>query len=157
MRTRFAPSPTGYLHVGGARTALFCYLQARHEDGAFILRIEDTDRRRSTKEAMDAILDGLRWLEIDWDDEVIYQFELPDKPAVKLLKLASKGHGLPGEVVEFVLRFDNLHGQVADDVRIIDNLTTRRRSATRPICRTLIIRERISCRWPTGRACPSVR
>ena len=66
MRTRFAPSPTGYLHVGGARTALFCYLQARHEDGAFILRIEDTDLERSTPESVQAILDGMDWLGLDY-------------------------------------------------------------------------------------------
>ncbi len=67
-RLRFAPSPTGYLHIGGARTALFNWLWARHTGGAFILRIEDTDQGRSTKEAEDAILDGLRWLGLDWDE-----------------------------------------------------------------------------------------
>ena len=68
VRTRFAPSPTGYLHIGGARTALFNYLFARHHGGTFILRIEDTDRERSTAEAIEAILAGLRWLQLDWDD-----------------------------------------------------------------------------------------
>src|SRR5664279_1998700 len=72
--TRFAPSPTGFLHIGGARTALFNWLYARGRGGKMLLRIEDTDRERSTKEAIDAILDGLRWLELDWDGEVIYQF-----------------------------------------------------------------------------------
>jgi glutamyl-tRNA synthetase len=71
---RFAPSPTGFLHIGGARTALFNWLFARHHGGKFRLRIEDTDRARSTPEAMQAILDGLKWLELDWDDEVVYQF-----------------------------------------------------------------------------------
>ena len=71
---RFAPSPTGYLHIGGARTALFNWLFARHHGGRFRLRIEDTDRQRSTKEAVDAIINGLRWLELDWDDEVVHQF-----------------------------------------------------------------------------------
>ncbi|MFZ9636207.1 MAG: glutamate--tRNA ligase, partial [Alphaproteobacteria bacterium] len=71
---RFAPSPTGYLHIGGARTALFNWLFARHHGGKFRLRIEDTDRQRSTKEAVDAIINGLRWLELDWDDEVVHQF-----------------------------------------------------------------------------------
>ncbi|MBL8700537.1 MAG: glutamate--tRNA ligase [Alphaproteobacteria bacterium] len=71
---RFAPSPTGFLHIGGARTALFNWLFARHHGGKFRLRIEDTDRQRSTPEAVEAILNGLRWLELEWDDEVVYQF-----------------------------------------------------------------------------------
>ena len=72
--TRFAPSPTGFLHIGGARTALFNWLYARHTGGKFLLRIEDTDRERSTEAAVRAILDGLRWLELDWDGEPIHQF-----------------------------------------------------------------------------------
>jgi glutamyl-tRNA synthetase len=72
--TRFAPSPTGFLHIGGARTALFNWLYARGRGGKMLLRIEDTDRERSTKAAIDAILDGLTWLGIDWDGEAIYQY-----------------------------------------------------------------------------------
>jgi glutamyl-tRNA synthetase len=72
--TRFAPSPTGFLHIGGARTALFNWLYARGRGGRMLLRIEDTDRERSTKEAIDAILDGLNWLGITWDGDAIYQF-----------------------------------------------------------------------------------
>jgi glutamyl-tRNA synthetase len=72
--TRFAPSPTGFLHIGGARTALFNWLYARGRGGKMLLRIEDTDRERSTKAAIDAILDGLRWLGLDWDGDAIYQF-----------------------------------------------------------------------------------
>ena len=72
--TRFAPSPTGFLHIGGARTALFNWLYARGRTGKMLLRIEDTDRERSTQAAIDAILDGLNWLGIGWDGEVIYQF-----------------------------------------------------------------------------------
>jgi len=72
--TRFAPSPTGFLHIGGARTALFNWLYARGRNGKMLLRIEDTDRERSTREAIDAILDGLKWLGLDWDGDVIYQF-----------------------------------------------------------------------------------
>jgi glutamyl-tRNA synthetase len=68
VRVRFAPSPTGYLHIGGARTALFNWLYARHHGGKFILRVEDTDRSRNTAEAAQAIYDGLRWLELDWDE-----------------------------------------------------------------------------------------
>ena len=73
--TRFAPSPTGFLHIGGARTALFNWLYARRFGGTFLLRIEDTDRERSTQAAVDAILDGLKWLGLDWDGEAISQFE----------------------------------------------------------------------------------
>lgn len=73
--TRFAPSPTGYLHIGGARTALFNWCFARANGGKFLLRIEDTDRARSTPEAVDAILDGLKWLGLDWDGEPTFQFE----------------------------------------------------------------------------------
>ena len=73
--TRFAPSPTGYLHIGGARTALFNWLYARGRGGRFLLRIEDTDRERSTPEAAAAILDGLTWLGLDWDGDVVSQFE----------------------------------------------------------------------------------
>ena len=72
--TRFAPSPTGFLHIGGARTALFNWLFARHHGGRFLLRIEDSDRRRSTDEAVAAIFDGLSWLGLDWDDEPVSQF-----------------------------------------------------------------------------------
>ncbi|MEM7615067.1 MAG: glutamate--tRNA ligase, partial [Pseudomonadota bacterium] len=72
--TRFAPSPTGFLHIGGARTALFNWLFARHHGGRFLLRIEDTDRTRSTPEATAAIPEGLRWLGLDWDGEIVSQF-----------------------------------------------------------------------------------
>src|SRR5262245_31741081 len=75
IRTRFAPSPTGYLHIGGARTALFNYLFARHQGGKFILRVEDTDRERSTPEAINAILHAMNWLALDWDEATIYQTE----------------------------------------------------------------------------------
>src|SRR5882672_6937901 len=67
-RVRFAPSPTGFLHIGGARTALFNWLYARHTGGTFVLRIEDTDAARNTQQAVDVILDGLRWLGLDWDE-----------------------------------------------------------------------------------------
>ncbi len=73
IRVRFAPSPTGYLHVGGARTALFNWLYARHEGGKFLLRIEDTDKQRSTDEHTKVILDGLTWLGLDWDEPPVFQ------------------------------------------------------------------------------------
>ena len=68
VKTRFAPSPTGYLHVGGARTALFSWLYAKHCGGTFVLRIEDTDRERSTQPAIDAILESMEWLNLSWDE-----------------------------------------------------------------------------------------
>src|ERR1700712_1603197 len=73
--TRFAPSPTGFLHIGGARTALFNWLYARGRGGKMLLRIEDTDRERSTEPAIAAILDGLKWLGLGWDGDVVYQFQ----------------------------------------------------------------------------------
>ena len=78
-RTRFAPSPTGYLHIGGARTALFCWLESRHRGGDFILRIEDTDRERSTQGAIDAILQAMEWLGLDYDEGPIYQTRRLDR------------------------------------------------------------------------------
>ena len=79
VRTRFAPSPTGYLHIGGVRTALFSWLYARHHQGKFILRIEDTDRERSTQESVDAILQGIEWLGLDYDEGPFYQTQRFDR------------------------------------------------------------------------------
>ncbi len=90
--TRFAPSPTGYLHIGGARTALFNWLFARHYGGKFLLRIEDTDRARSTTEAIDAILDGMRWLELDWDGHEYYQSQFWARHAEIAHKMLERGH-----------------------------------------------------------------
>ncbi|RMC30579.1 glutamate--tRNA ligase [Paracoccus alkanivorans] len=89
--TRFAPSPTGYLHIGGARTALFNWLYARGRRGKFLLRIEDTDRARSTPEATAAILKGLEWLGLDWDDEPVSQFARKDRHAAVAREMLDKG------------------------------------------------------------------
>ena len=89
--TRFAPSPTGYLHIGGARTALFNWLYARHTGGKMLLRIEDTDRERSTEPAIAAILDGLKWLELDWDGEPLYQFARVERHREVALELLAAG------------------------------------------------------------------
>ncbi|HVI52972.1 MAG TPA: glutamate--tRNA ligase [Candidatus Sulfotelmatobacter sp.] len=89
--TRFAPSPTGFLHIGGARTALFNWLHARHTGGKFLLRIEDTDRLRSTQAAVDAIFDGLQWLGLDWDEPPVMQFERAPRHAEVALKLLAEG------------------------------------------------------------------
>jgi len=89
--TRFAPSPTGYLHIGGGRTALFNWLYARGRGGKFLLRIEDTDRERSTPEATEAILKGLTWLGLDWDGEVVSQFDRKDRHAEVAHEMLAKG------------------------------------------------------------------
>ncbi len=90
--TRFAPSPTGFLHIGGARTALFNWLYARGRGGKFLLRIEDTDRERSTPEATAAILKGLTWLGLDWDGDVVSQFERRDRHAEVAREMMARGH-----------------------------------------------------------------
>ena len=87
VKTRFAPSPTGYLHVGGARTALFSWLYARHCGGKFVLRIEDTDRERSTQPAIDAIIESMKWLKLDWDEGPYYQTKRFDRYRVGIRKL----------------------------------------------------------------------
>lgn len=89
--TRFAPSPTGFLHIGGARTALFNWLFARHHGGKFVLRIEDTDRARSTDAAIAAIFDGMTWLELDWDGEPVFQFPRADRHAEAARRLLDEG------------------------------------------------------------------
>ena len=104
--TRFAPSPTGFLHIGGARTALFNWLYARGRGGTFLLRIEDTDRARSTPEATQAILDGMAWLGLDHDGEVISQFARADRHAEVARELLDKGSAYkcfstPDEIAAF--------------------------------------------------------
>jgi len=95
VRSRFAPSPTGYLHIGGARTALFNFLFARHNGGKFILRIEDTDRERSTPEAIKAILDAMSWLNLDWDEGPFYQTERYPLYKQKIQLLLAEGKAYP--------------------------------------------------------------
>ena len=91
-RTRFAPSPTGFLHIGGARTALYCWLEARHQGGAFILRIEDTDRERSTQEAVQAILDAMDWLGLNYEEGPIYQTDRLSRYKEVAEQLLASGH-----------------------------------------------------------------
>ena len=90
--TRFAPSPTGFLHIGGGRTALFNWLYAKRFGGKMLLRIEDTDRERSTDAAIEAILDGLRWLGIDWDGDVVYQYSRAERHRDVAESLLASGH-----------------------------------------------------------------
>ena len=92
LRTRFAPSPTGYLHIGGARTALFSWLYARHHGGEFVLRIEDTDLERSTAESVNAILEGMNWLGLTYDHGPFYQTERFDRYKEVIEQLMAAGH-----------------------------------------------------------------
>ncbi len=91
IRTRFAPSPTGYLHLGGARTALYSWAFARHHKGQFILRVEDTDVERSTPEAVQAIMDGMAWLNLDYDEGPFFQMQRMDRYKAMIDKLLEKG------------------------------------------------------------------
>ena len=90
--TRFAPSPTGYLHIGGARTAIFNYLYAMKHNGKYLVRIEDTDKKRSTKEAVQAIHDGLNWLKINSKEEVVYQSSQLNSHIKVAYELLEKGY-----------------------------------------------------------------
>ncbi|HWX95892.1 MAG TPA: glutamate--tRNA ligase [Solirubrobacteraceae bacterium] len=111
MRVRFAPSPTGALHIGGARTALFNWLLARHAGGEMVLRIEDTDRERSTPENVEQILDALRWLELDWNEGPIMQSERSARHEQALEALLSAGHAYRSNATaEDVRAYKELHG-----------------------------------------------
>jgi glutamyl-tRNA synthetase len=111
MRVRFAPSPTGALHIGGARTALFNWLLARGAGGALVLRIEDTDRERSTPENVEQILDSLRWLELDWDEGPIFQSERSERHREALEQLLAEGHAYRSTATaEDVKAYKQLHG-----------------------------------------------
>lgn len=95
IRTRFAPSPTGYLHIGGARTALYCWLYAKKNKGTFILRIEDTDAERSTEESVQVIIDGMKWLDLAADEGPIYQTDRLDRYRAVAQQLVASGHAYP--------------------------------------------------------------
>ncbi len=111
MRVRFAPSPTGALHIGGARTALFNWLLARHFGGEQVLRIEDTDRERSTPENIEQILDALRWLELDWDEGPILQTARSARHAEALQALLESGHAYRSHATaDDVRAFKDLYG-----------------------------------------------
>jgi glutamyl-tRNA synthetase len=111
MRVRFAPSPTGALHIGGARTALYNWLLARGSGGTLVLRIEDTDRERSTPENVEAILDALRWLELDWDEGPYSQHERAERHAGRVRELLDSGQAYPDTATsEDVRRWKQEHG-----------------------------------------------
>ncbi len=111
MRVRFAPSPTGALHIGGARTALYNWLLARGHGGTFLLRVEDTDRERSTPENVEQILDALRWLKLDWDERPILQSERSERHAEVLQQLLRSGHAYRSTATqEDVKAYKDRHG-----------------------------------------------
>jgi glutamyl-tRNA synthetase len=111
MRVRFAPSPTGALHIGGARTALYNWLLARGQGATFVLRIEDTDRERSTPENVEQILDALRWLRLDWDEGPIFQSERAERHRELVQKLLADGHAYHSSATtEDVRAFKQRHG-----------------------------------------------
>jgi glutamyl-tRNA synthetase len=111
MRLRFAPSPTGALHIGGARTALYNWLLARGSGGDLVLRVEDTDRERSTPENVEQILDALRWLELDWDEGPIFQTQNAERHAEALQRLLDSGHAYrTSATADDVRAFKDKHG-----------------------------------------------
>lgn len=135
VRVRFAPSPTGHLHLGGARTALFNWLYARRTGGTFILRIEDTDRARSTPEAITAIIDGLKWLGLDWDEGPVYQSGRRERYAKAAEELISAGKAYRAEgklgpqqavifrVPDEKVAFDDMvYGRIEFDAGLLDDL-----------------------------------
>ncbi|MEP6923753.1 MAG: glutamate--tRNA ligase [Pyrinomonadaceae bacterium] len=112
IRVRFAPSPTGYLHLGAARAALFNYLYARQKGGKFLLRIEDTDLERSTDESTRSILDGLKWLELEYDEQIVFQSENADKHRAAALKLLNEGKAYR----DFTPKAERAEGNIKDAI-----------------------------------------
>lgn len=122
VRVRFAPSPTGYLHVGGARTALFNWLFARHTGGAFLLRVEDTDRERSSAEHTRIILDGLTWLGLDWDEEPVFQGTGLERQQAAADRLLADGKAYPDDGA---IRFRMPAGEIAWDDAVHGRISFR--------------------------------
>jgi glutamyl-tRNA synthetase len=122
MRVRFAPSPTGVLHIGGARTALYNWLLARGQGGTFVLRIEDTDRERSTPENVEQILEALRWLELDWDEGPLSQWERRERHSEAVERLLASGDAYEDEgAVRFRVPDE---GELAFDDAVLGRITT---------------------------------
>src|ERR671917_677759 len=118
IRVRFAPSPTGYLHIGAARTALFNWLYARKVGGKFLLRIEDTDLQRSTDESTRSILDGLEWLGIsDYDGEIVFQSANADKHRAAALRLIDAGRAYRDFTPKAERTDSNVKQDIADRAR----------------------------------------
>ncbi len=138
--TRFAPSPTGYLHIGGARTALFNWLYSRRHSGVFRLRIEDTDRQRSTPAAIEAIIEGLQWLGLNWDDEIVYQFARAERHAEVAKQLLAQGrayhcYASPEELEEMREQQRAAGKPIRYDGRWRDKPATDRRPNVPPVIR----------------------
>ncbi len=131
VRTRFAPSPTGFLHIGGARTALFSWAYARRHGGAFILRVEDTDLERSTQESVDAILDGMKWLGIDWDEGPFFQ-----------MKRLARYQEVAEQLIAAGPRVSRLHAQGGARCAARAANRARRKAALRPRDRPEVSRHR---------------
>jgi glutamyl-tRNA synthetase len=133
IKVRFPPSPTGFLHIGGARTALYNWLFARHNNGKMVLRIEDTDRQRSTEEATQAILDSMTWLGLDWDEGPYHQsdrLEIYNEYVEKLLKTGKafhvddpeKGRAVRFKITDELTDFDDMvHGNIKSDTSLIED------------------------------------
>lgn len=117
VRVRFAPSPTGYLHIGSARTALFNYLYARHNGGKLLLRIEDTDLERSTEESTKSILDGLKWLELNFDETIVYQSDNAEKHRQIALKLLTEGKAYRDFTPKETVSDKNIKEAIAEKAR----------------------------------------
>src|SRR5512144_1681985 len=134
VRVRFAPSPTGALHIGGARTALYNWLYTRGRGGELVLRIEDTDRERSTPENVEQILDALRWLELDWDEGPYSQAERAGRHAAEIDRLVAEGHAYEDDgAIRFrvpdegeVTVRDAIRGEVRFPLGAIDDFVIRR-------------------------------
>lgn len=134
VRVRFAPSPTGHLHIGGVRTALYNYLFARHHKGKFFLRIEDTDRVRSTEESISVIFENLKWLGLDWDEEPCYQskrLNIYDQYFERLLS-KDKAYEVQGGAITFRVKKmdisfnDAIHGKISFDSSLIEDFIIRK-------------------------------
>lgn len=136
--TRFAPSPTGMLHIGGARTALFNYLFARHNQGKFLLRIEDTDKARSTQEAVDAILDGMSWLDLEADAEIFYQSQRADRHTETAETLIRNGAAFRCYVTTEELQRRREEGEQARAEAKNESLSDRHRAELRQKAETLL-------------------
>ncbi len=139
VRTRFAPSPTGYLHIGGVRTALFCWLYARKYNGQYILRIEDTDRERSTQAATDAIIDGLAWLGLDADEGPFFQSQRFDRYREVAQQLLEAGHAYhcycTKEELEAIREQQQKNGEKPRYNRCCRELTTPKHKNVKPVLR----------------------
>ncbi|MBT3353647.1 MAG: glutamate--tRNA ligase, partial [Candidatus Scalindua sp.] len=138
VKVRFPPSPTGFLHIGGARTALYNWLFARHNNGKMVLRIEDTDRQRSTEEATQAILDSMTWLGLDWDEGPYHQserLEVYNEHVEKLLKDGKafyvddpeKGRAVRFKITDELTGFDDMvHGNIKSDTSLLEDFVIQK-------------------------------